>query len=174
MDMHIDETQLKSFMLDSGLVSKKEIEDASKKAEESDTSIGRELVSSGVLSEDDLRRMQAYILGIPFVDLKNQHLDFSVLSLIPEPIARNQNIVAFKKTAEALEVAMLDTEDLAQEGPGGRFSDYVDVAGIQRAAGIPQMYYMLPPRKAPKGIRHRLFVINFRHDECQPQPPAPL
>jgi len=113
MDMHIDETQLKSFMLDSGLVSKKEIEDASKKAEESDTSIGRELVSSGVLSEDDLRRMQAYILGIPFVDLKNQHLDFSVLSLIPEPIARNQNIVAFKKTAEALEVAMLDTEDLA-------------------------------------------------------------
>ncbi|MEQ1561636.1 MAG: GspE/PulE family protein, partial [Nitrospira sp.] len=34
------------------------------------------------------------------------------LSLIPEPIARNHNIVAFKKTDTALEVAMLDTEDL--------------------------------------------------------------
>jgi len=111
--MHIDETQLKNFILDSGLVSKNEIEDASKKAEKNKTSIGRELVSSGALSEDDLRRMEAYILGIPFVDLKNQHLDFSVLSLIPEPIARNQNIVAFKKTADTLEVAMLDTEDLA-------------------------------------------------------------
>jgi len=110
--MHIDETQLKSFMLDSGLVSKKQIEDASKKAEASKTSIGRELVSSGILSDDDLRRMQAYILGIPFIDLKNQRLDFSILSLIPEPIARNHNIVAFKKTGDTLEVAMLDTEDL--------------------------------------------------------------
>jgi hypothetical protein len=56
--------------------------------------------------------MQAYILGIPFVDLKSEKLPFEVLSLIPEPIARNHNIVAFKKTDTALEVAMLDTEDL--------------------------------------------------------------
>jgi len=111
--MHNDETQLKSFILDSGLASKKEIEDAEKKAEKNGTTISRELVSSGALTDDDLRRMQAYTLGIPFVDLKNQRLDFSVLSLIPEPIARNQNIVAFKKTADTLEVAMLDTEDLA-------------------------------------------------------------
>ncbi|MBX4200415.1 GspE/PulE family protein, partial [Candidatus Parcubacteria bacterium] len=53
-----------------------------------------------------------YILGIPFVDLKGQHLDFSVLALIPEPIARNHNIVAFKKSSDSIEVAMLDTEDL--------------------------------------------------------------
>ncbi len=111
--MHNDETQLKSFILDSGLASKKEIEDAEKKAEKNNTSLSRELVSSGALSDDDLRRVQAYTLGIPFVDLKNQRLDFSILSLIPEPIARNQNIVAFKKTSDTLEVAMLDTEDLA-------------------------------------------------------------
>ncbi len=111
--MSNDETQLKSFILDSGLASKKEIEDAEKKAEKNNTSLSRELVSSGALSDDDLRRVRAYTLGIPFVDLKNQRLDFSILSLIPEPIARNQNIVAFKKTADTLEVAMLDTEDLA-------------------------------------------------------------
>ena len=57
--------------------------------------------------------MQAYILGIPFVDLKGQHVDFEILSLIPEPIARNHNIVAFRKGKDSLEVAMLDTEDLA-------------------------------------------------------------
>ncbi|KND48571.1 MAG: type IV pilus assembly protein PilB [Parcubacteria bacterium C7867-005] len=110
--MHIDETQLKSFMLDSGLVSKKEVEDASKEAKEKNTTISKILVTKGALTTDDIRRMQAYILGIPFVDLKNQRLDFTVLSLIPEPIARNHNIVAFRKSDESLEVAMLDTEDL--------------------------------------------------------------
>jgi len=35
-----------------------------------------------------------------------------VLSLIPEPIARNYNIVAYKKSEDSLEVAMLDVDDL--------------------------------------------------------------
>lgn len=110
--MHIDETQLESFIVDSGLISKADIEEVKKTATEKQISIGDALVSRGTLTSDDLRRAQAYILGIPFVDLKNQKIDFGVLALIPEPIARNHNIVAFKKTATALEVAMLDTEDL--------------------------------------------------------------
>lgn len=110
--MHIDENALENFMLDSNLVSKSEIELAKNEAKEKGTSIGKILVNKGVLTEDDLRKVQAYTLGIPFVDLKNQKLDFAVLSLIPEPIARNHNIVAFKKTDNSLEVAMLDTDDL--------------------------------------------------------------
>ncbi|HRH26562.1 MAG TPA: ATPase, T2SS/T4P/T4SS family [Parcubacteria group bacterium] len=110
--MHIEETQLKNFILDSGLVSKADIETAEKETKENGGNIGKTLVNKGKLTEDDLRRMQAYILGIPFVDLKKEKLPFEVLSLIPEPIARNHNIVAFKKTDTTLEVAMLDTEDL--------------------------------------------------------------
>ena len=110
--MHIEETQLKDFILDSGLVSRADVTSALKEGQESGEGVGKVLVNKGKLTEDDLRRMQAYILGIPFVDLKGEKLDFEILSLIPEPIARNHNIVAFKKTDSALEVAMLDTEDL--------------------------------------------------------------
>lgn len=110
--MHIEESQLKDFILDSGLVSRADLESAEKEAKSSSGNLGKILVNKGKLTEDDLRRMQAYILGIPFVDLKGEKLPFEVLSLIPEPIARNHNIVAFKKDADALEVAMLDTEDL--------------------------------------------------------------
>ena len=110
--MHIEEKQLKEFIIDSGLVSKADITVAEKESEKSGEGIGKMLVNKGKLTEDDLRRMQAYILGIPFVDLKGEKLPFEVLSLIPEPIARNHNIVAFKKTDTALEIAMLDTEDL--------------------------------------------------------------
>jgi type IV pilus assembly protein PilB len=110
--MYIEEQQLKNFIVDSGLVSKKDIGEAEKEARMKKLSLGEELVSEGKLSEDDLRKMQAYILGIPFVDLKGQKIDFEVLSLVPEPIARNHNIVAFKKGPDTLEVAMLDTDDL--------------------------------------------------------------
>lgn len=111
--MTVNNKQLKDFIADSGLVSRTELDDAEKRSVEKKEYLGNILVSDGKLSEDDLRRTEAYLLGIPFVNLKGQKMDFEVLSLIPEPIARKHNIVAFKKTTTTLEVAMLDTDDLA-------------------------------------------------------------
>ncbi len=110
--MHVDEKQLKDFILDSGLVSRGDLETAVKHAEEKKQTLSETLVSAGKMTADEMRRMQAFVVGIPFVDLKNQKIDFEVLSLIPEPIARKNNIIAFQRTADSLEVAMLDTEDL--------------------------------------------------------------
>jgi len=45
--------------------------------------------------------------------LAQQKIPFDVLSLIPEPIARAHNIVAFKKSEDTLEVAMLNVDDLS-------------------------------------------------------------
>lgn len=111
--MTIDEEQLKKFILEGGIVSKTDLEEASKKAETKKQKIGDILVSDGKISEKDLKKVEAFALGIPFVDLNNQKIDFAVLSLIPEPIARNYNIVAYKKSAKGLEVAMLDVDDLS-------------------------------------------------------------
>lgn len=110
--MTVNNQQLKDFILDAGLVPRTELDLVEKKASEKKQYLGDVLVSEGKLSEDDLRRTEAYILGIPYVSLKSQKIDFEVLSLIPEPIARKHNIVAFKKNATSLEVAMLDTDDL--------------------------------------------------------------
>lgn len=85
---------------------------AEKEAEEKKTTTEEILVSKGNISEDDLRRMQAYVLGVPFINLANEKINFDVLSMIPEPIARTHNVVAFKKNDRELEVAMLDVEDL--------------------------------------------------------------
>jgi type IV pilus assembly protein PilB len=111
--MHVSEGELKEFIIDSGLVARKDIDDADKEAKERKQSLGDILVSRGALTEDTLRRIQAYVLGIPFINLKEHRIPIDVLSLIPEPIARTHNIVAFKKTGDSLEVAMLDVDDLA-------------------------------------------------------------
>ena len=110
--MHIEEKQFNDFVIDAGLVSKTDLTTAQKEADKTEQSVGDVLVSQGKITEDDLRRIHAHILGIPFVDLKGQKLDFDVLALIPEPIARNHNIVGFKKVSGGLEVAMLDIADL--------------------------------------------------------------
>ena len=111
--MKVDERQLRSFIVDSGLVSRKDVETAEEEANQTNRSLGDVLVSLGKIEENDLRRISAYVLGVPFVDLKQKKIDPDVLSLIPEPIARTNNIVAYNKNEEEVEIAMLDTEDLA-------------------------------------------------------------
>lgn len=110
--MRVPDAQLKTFIIDSGLVSRKDFELAEKTATEKGQPLSDALVSGGVLSEDDLRRMQAHILGIPFISLAGMKIDFAVLSLIPEPIARKHNVIAYKRSGDTLEVAMLYTSDL--------------------------------------------------------------
>ena len=111
--MFIEDSQLNKFIIDSNLVSKADLESAQKEADKKGVRIGEILVSTGKITEDNLRRMQAYVLGIPFVDLKTRKIPFETLSLIPEPVARTHNVVAFKKDEGTLEVAMLDVEDLS-------------------------------------------------------------
>lgn len=110
--MIVDQKKIKSFILDSDLISRSEIEKAAKEAKKTGATLSQVLLDQGKINEKDIRRVEAYVLGIPFVDLKGQKIDFSVLSLIPEPIARKHNIIAFRKTEGKLEVAMIDTGDL--------------------------------------------------------------
>lgn len=111
--MRIEEKKLKEFILDSGLVSRIDYEKAENEiTKNGQDNIEKVLISKNLITDDDLRRIKAYILGIPFVDLKGQKINFEILSMIPEPIARKNNIIAFNKKDDSLEVAMLNTDDL--------------------------------------------------------------
>ena len=110
--MRIQDAQLKRFIVDSGLVSQKDLDEAGNLAKEKGISLSTALVNQGSITTDDLRRVESYVLGIPFIALADKKIDFEVLSLIPEPVARNHNIVAYQKSDTTLEVAMLDTADL--------------------------------------------------------------
>ena len=110
--MRIQDEQLKRFILDAGLITKSELREAEQVAKDESRTLSDALIAHGHMTEDDMRRVESYVLGIPFVSLKDTKIDFDTLSLIPEPVARNHNIIAYKKSDDALEVAMLDTADL--------------------------------------------------------------
>ena len=111
--MYISDTHLKSFLADAGLVSAKDFDAVVGEAKQTGKPVGDLLVAKNAIGEDELRRTYAYILGIPFVSLVGTNIKYDVLSLVPEPVARRNNIIAFSKKGDELEVAMLDTDDLA-------------------------------------------------------------
>jgi len=110
--MTIGLPQLKAFLLDAGLLSEQKFDEAVKVAQQSGKTVEDVLVVNQSLNPDDLARLKAYILGIPFINLERETIPPEILKIIPEPIARSHNIVAFKKSGKNLEVAMLDPEDL--------------------------------------------------------------
>ncbi len=110
--MKVEPQRLKKFILDAGLIEEAQFEKALEKSKASNREVGEVLVSSGLITEKELIKLEAYLLGIPFINLENETIPPEILKIIPEPIARAHNIIAFSKKENNLEVAMLDPEDL--------------------------------------------------------------
>ncbi|MBM3257958.1 MAG: type II/IV secretion system protein [Candidatus Nealsonbacteria bacterium] len=138
--MRVEPQQLKAFLLDAKLINEKQFNEAQKEAEKNNQKLQDVLVCKGIISQEELIKMEAYILGIPFVDLEREKIDDEILKIIPEPIARANNIVAFRKKGKDLEVAMLDPEDLGT------------IDFIKKTAD----FRILPRLTTPQGIKNVL------------------
>jgi len=110
--MQVETQQLRDFLLDANLISEEQFNECVKAAQSVNQKIDEVLVSRGLITPEELTKLKAYILGIPYVSLEKEVISFQVLQLIPEAVARANNIVAFRRDGEVLEVAMLDPEDL--------------------------------------------------------------
>jgi len=64
--------------------------------------------------EDEKRKYEAQRLGVPFVTLSRDDISTDALILIPEPLSRTSNIVAYRLGEHGVEVALLDLADLPQ------------------------------------------------------------
>lgn len=110
--MKIGNKQLKDFILDSNVADGTAIEEAFQEAEEKKIFLGDLILGKKIVEEAELRKIYAYILGIPFIDLVKETIPGEVLQVVPEVVAKKYNIVAFEKTGNDLKVAMLNPEDL--------------------------------------------------------------
>ena len=110
--MKINQELLEEFLIDTGLVSARDIKSAKKESKDLGVSFGDLLVQRGLISKSALKRAESYVYGVPYVNLKGVQIDKDVLSIIPEPLARKHGIVAYKKEGKNLEVAMENIEDL--------------------------------------------------------------
>ncbi|MDD3486923.1 MAG: ATPase, T2SS/T4P/T4SS family [Candidatus Moranbacteria bacterium] len=110
--MRVDNERLKSFALDSGIMSEEQLNQASEEAESEGKNLGDVLVKKKIITSDQMRQLVSYILGIPFVNIEKEIIPKEILQIIPEAIAKKYKVVAFKKTGTELKVAMLNPDDI--------------------------------------------------------------
>ncbi len=114
--MQVDEGQLRDFLIDTGLMTRGQLFDATERARQESAPLYTTLSRGGYLAQDELRRALAYASGVSFVQLGHDDISTQALMLIPEPVARAYNIVAFKLSGNTVEVALLDLADLERVG----------------------------------------------------------
>src|SRR3989344_2586206 len=110
--MRIENQQLKDFLLDSGLIDSEKVLGTFEEAQKQKKLLGDLLLEKKLISEIELRKLYAYILGIPFVDLSKEIILPDILKIVPEPIAKKYSIIAFEKSGNDLKVAMINPDDL--------------------------------------------------------------
>lgn len=110
--MRIGNKQLLDFIEDSKMVNGEDLKVAFVEAEKNGQNLGEVLISKKLVDEIKLRKLYAYILGIPFVDIAKETVSPDILKMIPEPIAKKYRIVAFGKNDKELQVAMVNPEDI--------------------------------------------------------------
>ena len=110
--MKVESNKLLKFILEAGLINESQFKKTTEKVKESNEPVGDILVGGGLITKKELIKIEAYLLGIPFINLENEVIPPDILRIIPQSIAKAHNIVAFKRKENNLEVAMIDPEDL--------------------------------------------------------------
>lgn len=104
--------QLATLLLEDGLITELQLEEALAAQSESGRSLGRVLVDSDMISEVDLVRTLARQIGLEFVDLDEYAVDASVSGMIPESVAKRHQALPIGWEDGRLVVAMANPSDV--------------------------------------------------------------
>ncbi|WP_133129859.1 GspE/PulE family protein [Legionella yabuuchiae] len=104
--------RLGELLLKEHLVDQATIDKASEQQKKTGKKFGRVLIDMGIIKEDQLLKLLAKQLDIPFLDLNYYDLDNALIQLLPETYARRYRALVLKKEDEALLVGLTDPLDI--------------------------------------------------------------
>lgn len=85
-----------------------QLDDAFALTQDQQIPLGTVLLDRHLINEEDLGKLLADIYKIPFIHLSSIVIPKEVLTMIPEEMARQQQIIAFKQDENGLHVALTD------------------------------------------------------------------
>ncbi|MFZ6035716.1 MAG: GspE/PulE family protein [Patescibacteria group bacterium] len=71
----------------------------------------RELIQKGFVSEEEVAKVRAQMLGVSYIDLFGKSISQSILNLIPRELSENYHVVTFNKTGNTIDIAMVNPGD---------------------------------------------------------------
>lgn len=110
--MEVGEGKLEQLLVSSGLLTKQQFQAALKLADEKRAPVEKVLIEKDFISEEHLGRLIAEDLGLLFINLRKTVIPDEVLKIIPQLVAKTQQVIAFRQDKEGLRVAMADPKNL--------------------------------------------------------------
>jgi len=113
MKLPISPDQLKKLLMDQNLITPERFDELYQESERKNQGIIDVLVSEKVVERNYLSDLIASLLGVPRADFSLQPVDKVVVELIPADVARQRQVIVFKKEDDGTyDVAMTDPSDL--------------------------------------------------------------
>ncbi|KKT98939.1 MAG: Type IV pilus assembly protein PilB [Candidatus Collierbacteria bacterium GW2011_GWC2_45_15] len=107
-----DNASLFSSLSKMKVIDKKLLDEAWMETKESGRSFNDVLLGRDLITDENLGKLTADLLKVPFVRLSSLTIDKDVLNSISEEMSKNKKVIVFKVDTST-HVAMIDPEDLA-------------------------------------------------------------
>ncbi len=99
-------------MVLAGIITNEQFKNAQEQARISGVTLDKALVKDNSISEEDLGKIIADELCVPYMDLKDYLIDTDTLTLVPEKLAREKNLIPLFRIGNTLTIAMYDPQDI--------------------------------------------------------------
>lgn len=96
------------ILVDAGLLTNAQIEEALNVSRRTGARLGRTLVNMGIVTEEGIAQALAQQLGISSIPLAGIIIESQIIKLIPEILARKHKVIPIVKDGNSLKVAMFD------------------------------------------------------------------
>lgn len=106
------DTEVIDLLLRQGVITQEAVDKAKDEMRRTGLSIEKSLEKLGYITEEDIARVRADALGIPYMDLTDYIIDTELVKLIPENIATRYRVVPLFKIANSLTLAMVNPQDI--------------------------------------------------------------
>jgi type IV pilus assembly protein PilB len=110
--MALSQSKLREALVESGGISEEQFKDAVNAPSADEVGVANVLIGRGILRDDQFGQLMATWYGVPFMNLRNEHISEDVLSLIPESFARSHKILPVKMKEDKLVVATSEPDDV--------------------------------------------------------------
>jgi len=100
------------LLLKDGLVTAEDLNKAREETRRTGLSLEKALEKLGFINEEDIARVKAAALGLPYVDLSDYLIDTELIKLLPEAIAHKYQAVPLFKIGNSITVGMIDPQDI--------------------------------------------------------------
>ena len=112
MPKRIITKRLGEVLLERGVITRAELERALAHQKERGGLIGQVLIQLGFITEEEVALALTAQYGFPYLPLDNYEIDSSVMTIIPEAMARRHCLIPIDRIGNALTLAMADPSNM--------------------------------------------------------------